>query len=216
MRPSLKKYLSTMTNDNPLKGYAITMIGDCSGDPTEAFTHYDILAFWLAKKLIDIGKELKILDIGSRKIVNSLLSAQHNVTSIVLADCGDTTSRTKYAIHDVSDPLPFLDNSFDVFTSTATLHLIGLGRYGDRLNPNALPNLINELDRVMQPESHLIFSIQHGRETRLLFNNGWVLTLEKLKSLFSKWELSDHLITPHYSGGEYDLIFLHFKRNNHA
>lgn len=45
----------------------------------------------------------------------------------VLADCGDTISRVHYVRHDVADPLPFADASFDVFTSTVSLPLIGLG-----------------------------------------------------------------------------------------
>jgi len=47
-------------------------------------------------------------------------------------------------------PLVFGDGQFDIFTSSVSLHLVGLGRYGDELNPNTLIGFIMELDRVMK------------------------------------------------------------------
>lgn len=201
-----------MALDSPLAGLPITMIGACPADPAESFTHYDAFAYWEGKRLAEIGSNLNILDIGNRKCINSMLSSQHNVTSIVLKSCGDDISKVKYVIQDVSDPLPFSASSFDVFTSAATLHLIGLGRYGDRLNPNALPSLINELDRVMKPESHLIFSAQLDDKSRLLFSNGWVFTLNFIQMLFANWELLSHHIVDQPTSKECDIVFLHFKR----
>ena len=51
---------------------------------------------------------------------------------------------------DVSDPLPFESNSFDVFSSVVRLHLIGLGRYGDKINHNALLDFVLEIERVIK------------------------------------------------------------------
>jgi hypothetical protein len=150
----------------------------------------------------------------------------------VLANCKDDISKVHYLIHDVSDALPLQDSSFDIFTSAATLHLIGLARYGDRLNPNALPNLIKELDRVMRPQSELIIALPLGNKNHLSFNNGWVFTLDTLNAFFSKWRLVDYLIDNasvpgapyterftksldslhHLLEGESRVVFLHFQK----
>ena len=74
--------------------------------------------------------------------------------------------------HDVADPLPFADASFEVFTSTASLPLLSLGRYGDQQDPNCLPRLIGELDCVMTSDADLIVSMSLGRNL-LNFNNSW-------------------------------------------
>jgi hypothetical protein len=110
------------------------------------------------------------------------------------------------------------------------LHLIGLDRYGDKLDPNSLLNFIKELDRVMKPSSDLIFSITL-RENYSSFNNGYVFDIKTIKILFNKWDLTDYLIDNNahsehkffnerytrgldrtdYQFGNYRKIFLHFK-----
>jgi hypothetical protein len=212
VRQGLREYLAAMNTDNPLRGCPVAMIGDCPANPTETFTHYDAFAYWEEKRLGRIGRKLDILDIGNKKAINALLSAGHNVTSIVLADCGDAFSEVRYLVHDVSDPLPFREHSFDALTSAATLHLIGLGRYGDRINPNALQDLTKELNRVMKPRSHLLLSTQFGSATHLLFNNGWVFDLGKLRELFKGWDLVSSLVVPQPRENECDVVFLHFSR----
>jgi|SRR5579884_1342957 len=232
IRPLLNAYAAAMADDNPLKKCGMSLIGDCSANPTEFFNYYDAFAYWEAEKLKNISDSLDILDIGNKKAINAILSVQHNITSIVLADCKDSISKVRYLIHDVSNPLPLQDSSFDVFTSAATLHLIGLARYGDRLNPNALPDLIKELDRVMRPQSDLIIATPLGNKNHLSFNNGWVFTLDTLNVLFSKWRLADCLIDnasvpgahyverftksidtlDHLLEGESRVVFLHFQK----
>ena len=103
-------------------------------------------------------------------------------------NCEDKISDVKYIIQDIGKPLKFNDNSFDIFSSSVSLHLVGLARYGDELNPNALIHFIKELDRVMKEKSELIFSISYGKNC-LIFNEGWKFDIETLKKLFDKYEL---------------------------
>lgn len=225
------QYKNLMQEDHPFKNFPMKNIGDCSGDPMEFFSHYDAYSYWLADKLHRMGNGKKILDVGNRKVTNAMLSVNNDVTALVLMDCEDSISKVNYVVHDISEPLPFDDNSFDVFTSSASLHLVGLGRYGDKLNPDTLLNFIKELDRVLKPESDLIFSIDIG-PNGLLFNIGWAFDIETIKKLFNKWELYDYLTDNHsidfpkpykirfikdlnvddYEMGEYRVTFLHFKR----
>lgn len=219
--------------DHTLHGIPSRLIGDASGDPSEFFTHYPAFAYWVGDKIATRGGRLRLLDLGSIKMMNAMLSVSHDVTSMVLADCGDTISQVRYVRHDVANPLPFPNASFDIFTSTASLPLIGLGRYGDRQDPDCLPRLIAELDRVMKPDADLLVSMSLGKNL-LNFNNSWFLDLPTTERLFSGWQLVDLLVDTSSSPlsqntksrgrftkdacvdamplGDYRVVFLHFRR----
>jgi hypothetical protein len=188
MRSELETYLATMSADNPLRGLPARIVGDASSDPTELFTHYDAFGYWVAAKLAREGWRRRILDIGSPKAQNAMLSATHDVTAVVLADCLDRFSAITYVQHDVTRPLPFAARSFDCFTSTVALPLIGLGRYGDRVDGNGMPNLVAELGRVMADDAELLVSMTLGPNL-LAFNNGWYLDLDTIRSVFAGWRL---------------------------
>lgn len=123
----------------------------------------------------------------------SSLSAHHNVSSLVLANPSDKLSNTKYITHDVSNELPFQNNSFDIFTSTVSIPLLGLGRYGDKVDPNAIENFIQELSRVMRNGSTIYISMCLGHNI-LCFNNGYYLTIEKIEQLFYNFKLKEYII----------------------
>lgn len=190
MRSELDAYLATMSSDNPLKGLPVRIVGDASSDPTEFFTHYDAFGYWVAEKLAQTSGRQRILDIGSPKAQNAILSAYHDVTAVVLADCSDRFSAVRYVQHDVTRALPFPAGSFSCFTSTVALQLIGLGRYGDRVDANCLPNLISELRRVMSDDATLFVSLALG-PSMLAFSNQWCLDLETIVRLFKGWRLVD-------------------------
>ncbi|HEY0740054.1 MAG TPA: class I SAM-dependent methyltransferase [Chryseosolibacter sp.] len=228
-----KAYMATMRADNPLRGIPVKVVGDVSADPTEFFNHYDAFAFWTASKLNKGGRK-KILDVGSPKMMCAMFSAEHDVTSLVLADCKDSISAVKYIKHDVCDPLPFEPSTFDVFTSSAALQLVGLGRYGDKVDANCLPNLVSQLERVVKPDGDLFISICLG-PNRLAYNNSWFLDMPTITTIFGNWRVIDSLVdgwssprtqptgpiserfskstsVDNIALGDYRVVFLHFKR----
>ena len=126
-------------------------------------------------------------------MMNAIFSAQHDVTALVLADCGDRLSGIRYVRHDVADPLPFEAASFDVFTSMVSLPLVGLARYGDRLDPDCLVHVVAELGRVMKPDADLLISMCLGPNI-LNFNNGWFFDFPTMKKIFAGWDIVDRLV----------------------
>ncbi len=234
MYPSYRAYLAGIVPSSPLHGIPSRMVGDASADPTEFLDHYAAFAYWATAKIAARARSLKLLDLGSPKMFNSMSSASHEVTSVVLADCGDTISRVNYVRHDVTDGLPFPDASFDVFTSTVSLPLLGLSRYGDRLDPNCLPRLVAELSRVMKPDGEMLVSMCLGRNV-LNFNNGWFFDMKTIERLFVGWTVIDCLVdmasstwrspppaAARFSSdtsvddmpfGHYRVVFLHLRRN---
>jgi SAM-dependent methyltransferase len=233
--PVLREYAAGMAANHPFHGMQMRVVGDASEDPTEFFDHYDAYAFWASNKIFARGRPVATLDLGSTKIMNGILSAVHDVTSLVLADCSDSISRVRYVRHDASDPLPFPDASFDFFTSMVALPLIGLNRYGDKLDPNSLVKLVRELTRVMKPDGELLVSMCLGHNI-LNFNNGWFVDMPALERVFVGWQIVDHLVDRQSSpssvpietgqrfstdtslekipANDYRVIFLHLRKLN--
>jgi SAM-dependent methyltransferase len=230
--PRYRQYIVGVGPSHLLHGIPTRLIGDASADPTERLDHYDAFSFWIAQKITARGGKLKLLDVGSPKMMTGMLSAAHDVTSLVLADCGDRISNVKYIKHDVSEKLPFSDGTFDVCTSSACLPLVGLGRYGDRLDPDCLVNLVSELARVTKPDADLLLSMSLGKNV-LHFNNGWFFDMQTIERIFGAWSLEDHLVdreagprsinlepgdrftkdtsVERMRMGDYRVIFLHFR-----
>jgi SAM-dependent methyltransferase len=221
-----------MVPGHPLHGIPVRVIGDASADPTEFFDHYDAFAAWAAQRIFARSGRQRTLDVGSIKLMNGVLAAAHDVTSLVLADCGDSLSGVRYVRHDIAEPLPFPASSFDVFTSMASLPLVGLGRYGDRLDVNCLPRFVGELGRVMKTDAELLISMCLGPSV-LNFNNGWFLDLPTLEKVFAGWQLCDRMVdrqsapkgtapagerfitdtsVDDIAFGSYRVVFLQFKR----
>jgi SAM-dependent methyltransferase len=231
--PAYKRYLAGIGSAHPLHGIPTRLAGDASADPTEFFDHYDAFAAWAARKIFARGTPLNTLDVGSTKMMNGILSAVHSVTSLVLADCGDRISGVNYVRHDVADRLPFKDASFDVFTSMVSLPLVGLARYGDRLDPDCLLHLVSELGRVMKVDGELLISMCLGKNL-LNFNNGWFFDMPTMERLFGAWTIVDSLVdqksSPYGNSvdlsqrfskdtsvdnirqGDYRVVFLHLQR----
>ena len=231
--PKYRQYLAQIKIGHPLHGVPTRIVGDASEDPREFFDHYDAFAYWAANIIFAKGRRLSVLDVGSVKMMNAVLSAAHDVTSLVLSDCGDRISKVKYVTHDVASRLPCTDHSFDIFTSMVSLPLIGLGRYGDKLDATCLMNFIAELARVMKQNGELIFSLCLGKNV-LNFNNGWFFDMPMIERLFGDWQLIDCLVDNASSPkggskvvferfskdsalgdrklGDYRVIFLHFRR----
>ena len=169
-------------------------------NPMENPDHYAIFAYWIAKKilnnrLIEGGGEskLEILDAGNTKFSNMFNSITNNVTALVLEEPLDNISDVKYIKHDISNALPFSDKTFDVFTSPGTLHLIGQGRYGDELNPCALLEFLEELNRVTKDNSKAYIMLPLGKDA-LLFGYHLIYSYESIVKIFKYWNVTDYMV----------------------
>lgn len=65
--------------------------------------------------------------------------------------------------------LPFKDNSLLSLSCLHVVEHIGLGRYGDPINPNGSIAALLELQRVLSPNGHLYLGIPIGQE-RVMFH----------------------------------------------
>ena len=95
-----------------------------------------------------------------------------------------------------------LDITDDAYPSVSCMHTIehiGLGRYGDPLDPGGDIKAINELMRVTKPDGDILFVTPVGRQ-RIEFNAHRIYSYELILQLFNKCSLVEFSLIPD-SGG---------------
>ena len=176
----------------------------------DRFSHYDATDFLTFKTIDELGHNRKILDLGGRKGLNAILALKNDVHAIVLGDPDDEMSDIRYQVQDAADKLPYPNDYFDFFTSNASLHLIGFGRYGDRVCGSTLENFLNELNRVMKKESVAVVSLPIGPDF-IYWREGRHFTVETLREVFHGWNIENCLLdnrssTHNLIGNRYESI----------
>jgi len=197
-------YKRLMRQDHPANNFPVKIVPWQNISPFEFFDYYAAFYYWVLN-FLKSQKNLNILTVGGVNLANAILSIEHKVTAIVLVDPKDKLTNVKYVVHDVFYPLPFPDKSFDVFISPATLHLVGLGRYGDICNPYTLLNFLKELKQVLRNNSYVFVSLPLGKKL-LVFNHHYIFDFDTIIKLFEGFELDDFLVDewggfPGYTSG---------------
>jgi SAM-dependent methyltransferase len=80
-----------------------------------------------------------------------------------------------------------------------TIEHVGLGRYGDPLDPEGDLKAISELKRVLKPGGDLLFVTPVGKPT-IAFNAHRIYSYEQVRDFFSPLELKEFSLVPD-SGG---------------
>lgn len=129
--------------------------------------HYFYANGWAMRRVLTTSPRQHV-DIGSKPILVSLSSGFFQAAFV---DYRPLNARiSQMASVGVSLlALPFAGASL---TSVSYLHVsehLGLGRYGDPINPSAIDLAANELVRVLQPGGNLFVAVPLGRP-RVCFN----------------------------------------------
>jgi SAM-dependent methyltransferase len=91
--------------------------------------------------------------------------------------------------------LPFADRSVASLSCMHTVEHVGLGRYGDPLDPDGDLKAMAELTRVLAPGGNLLFVVPTGRP-RVVFNAHRIYSFEQVRSSFSGLALQDFSLIP--------------------
>lgn len=132
---------------------------------------------WAFEKIVHQNVKQHV-DIGSHHKFVSLLSKIVPVTMVDIRPLSvpmDTISFKKGSITE----LPFEDQSLPSVSSLCVVEHIGLGRYGDPLDPEGTIKAIRELCRVLAPGGHLYFSLPVADQSFVVFNEARVLGLNE-------------------------------------
>lgn len=93
--------------------------------------------------------------------------------------------------------LPFPDASVQSLSCMHTVEHVGLGRYGDRLDPDGDLTAVAELKRVVASHGHLLFVVPIGRP-RLMFNAMRIYSYDQVMEMFADMQLREFALIHEY------------------
>jgi len=132
-------------------------------EPT--YFYQDSWAFDLIVK----AKPRSHIDIGSHHKYVALLSKVVPLTMVDLRPLSLEMESIKFVQGTILD-LPFPDGSIESLSSLCVIEHIGLGRYGDPLDPLGSLKACNELARVIKPGGSLYISVPVEDDPKTYFN----------------------------------------------
>jgi SAM-dependent methyltransferase len=91
--------------------------------------------------------------------------------------------------------LPFARNSIDSLSCMHVVEHIGLGRYGDALDPTGDLKAAAELQRVLAPGGNLLFVVPTGKP-KIAFNAHRIYAYDQVTSYFPDLELKQFALIP--------------------
>ena len=129
--------------------------------------HYFYQDIWAFKKIYSSEAKSHV-DVGSNIKFVGLLTSVTKVTFIDIRPL-------KVMLHNLNSKkgsilsMPFKDKEVESLSCLHVAEHIGLGRYGDPIDPQGTKKACTELKRVLAPKGHLYFSLPVGRQ-RVCFN----------------------------------------------
>ena len=143
--------------------------------------HYVIQSWWASFRIRELATSLHV-DVSSNVGFVAQLAAMVPVEFYEFNP--PKLALPRLSIKKASlERLPFPDNSIQSLSCLHVLEHIGLGRYGDPIEPTGMERACQELSRVIKQGGHLFVSFPVGRE-RIEFNSQRVIDPLRAASLF--------------------------------
>ena len=148
--------------------------------------HYFYQALWAFRKIhernvrthVDVGSQVQF--VGLLTTITRVVFLDLRPLSIVIPNYQGLASSVL--------ALPFGDQSIQSLSSLHVIEHIGLGRYGDPIDPNGSAKAAQEIVRVLAPGGHAYISVPVGR-SRVQFNGQRVFTAADVLNLFNGLDL---------------------------
>jgi SAM-dependent methyltransferase len=142
---------------------------------------------WAFEKIVQ-AKPTTHVDVGSHHKFVSLLSKVVNTTMVDLRPLPVTLDSLTFKAGSILT-LPFADASVPSVSSLCVVEHIGLGRYGDPLDPEGTVKAVAELKRIIQPGGDLYISVPVDDVNRIYFNAHRAFCEPYLEQLFAPFEI---------------------------
>ncbi len=144
--------------------------------------HYFYQDIWAFKRIFE-SKCAHHIDVGSRIDFIGFLTVITKVTFIdirpLLANLENFESKRGSIL-----AMPYKKNSIPSISCLHVAEHIGLGRYGDPLDPLGTKKAAKELSRILAPKGNLYFSLPIGKP-RLCFNGHRIHSTKQIINYFS-------------------------------
>lgn len=137
---------------------------------------------WAFEKIVN-QRPSQHIDVGSHHKFVALLSKVLPVTMVDIRPLSLPLESLQFKQGSILE-LPFTDESVESLSSLCVVEHIGLGRYGDPIDPKGTEKAIAELCRVIAPGGRLYLSVPVGEKSIIAFNAGRIFALDYLFELF--------------------------------
>ena len=160
-----------------------------SGDDSKNFdidVQYLFMNDWAFRRLYSVKPALHY-DVGSQVQFLFYMSNFVQINFIDIRNPGLSNKRFSYHKGDITD-LPFKDGAIKSLSCLHVAEHIGLGRYGDKIDPNGFVKACFELSRVLAEDGMLYFAVPIGRP-KVVFNAHRVLSSKQILEAFKDLRL---------------------------
>ena len=148
--------------------------------------HYLYQALWATEKILSLKSNIH-LDIGSQIQFATTLGIIKPTIYLDFRPIRVTNNNFLSSAGNILN-LPFKNNSIESLSCLHVIEHIGLGRYGDGVNPNGHIHGINEIIRVLAINGNLLISTPIGKK-RVCFNAHRIFNPFDFVSFFPKFQL---------------------------
>jgi hypothetical protein len=150
--------------------------------------HYFYQDAWAARRVADAAPDWHV-DVGSRVDLVGFLTTICPITFVDIRPLEADLDRLTSIAGSVLD-LPFPDRSVRSISCLHVIEHVGLGRYGDPLDPEGTAKAVRELARVVAPGGQLLLSTPVGA-SRTVWNSHRVSDPVALASALPEFELAE-------------------------
>ena len=156
-------------------------------------THYIYHTAWAARKVHEIDAKEHV-DISSSLYFSSIVSA---FKPVHFYDFRPAKLNLSNLVSDAEDltKLTFLDESIISLSCMHTVEHVGLGRYGDPINPEGDTVAARELERVVAKGGSLLFVVPVGKP-RIQFNAHRIYSYRMVIDMFPGLKLKEFSLIP--------------------
>ncbi len=161
--------------------------------------HYIYHIAWAARKIKQINPSLHY-DLSSSLYFVGVVSANYPVKfydyrpANLILDNLDCQSADLQA-------LPFDSNSLNSLSCMHVVEHVGLGRYGEPIDPSADIKAIAELKRVVMSGGNLLFVVPLGHTAKIEYNAHRIYTYDMVIKYFDGFLLKEFAYIPENEGG---------------
>ena len=150
--------------------------------------HYFHQSVWAARRIAGAGPTEHV-DVGSLALFVGLVSIHVPVLFVDIRPL-DVVLENLRSVQGSLEHLPFADQSVESVSCMHVVEHVGLGRYGDPLDPEGTIKACLELQRVVAPGGTLYVSTPVGRP-RVCFNAHRIHDPRTILDVFSELELAE-------------------------
>jgi len=168
----------------PIKWLALYPSLEDKTSQTHFDPHYTYHPAWAARIVAKTNPSIHI-DISSILHFSTLVSAFVPVEFYDYRPAGVKLENLQCKKGDLM-ALPFADNSVESLSCMHTVEHIGLGRYGDPIDPDGDIKAAHELARVLKTGGTFLYVAPIGK-SRLEFNAHRIYSYEQVMRLFEGW-----------------------------